>query len=149
MIYRRLGFLAVVWFGSSPTPSPPSPVSKLSLFLSLPLCPWPNLLTGEAWERVGEEPNHTTARKPGLLYFIKYSLGGGEQSNESPPLPPLIPSGPVDISFKDDVSVLLFLGVSILWWVLCFADGIPESVLCIAVFRIRDILVGIGCWSRS
>ncbi len=35
IIYRGPGFLAVVWFGSSPTPSP---VSKLSLFLSLPLC---------------------------------------------------------------------------------------------------------------
>ncbi len=37
MIYRGTGFLAVVWFGSSPTPSP-SPVRKLSLFLSLPVC---------------------------------------------------------------------------------------------------------------
>ncbi len=33
MVYKGPGFLAVVWFGSSPTSSP---VSKLSLFLSLP-----------------------------------------------------------------------------------------------------------------
>ncbi len=39
MIYRGPGFLAVVWFGSSTTPSP-SPVTKLSLFLSLPVCHW-------------------------------------------------------------------------------------------------------------
>jgi hypothetical protein len=34
MIYRGTGFFAVVWFVSSPPP----PVSKLSLFLSLPVC---------------------------------------------------------------------------------------------------------------
>ncbi len=37
MIYRGPGFLAVVWFGSLPTPYLPSPVSMLSLFLSLPV----------------------------------------------------------------------------------------------------------------
>ncbi len=40
MDYRGPGFLAVVWFGFSSTPSHPlpfSPVSKLSLFLSLPV----------------------------------------------------------------------------------------------------------------
>jgi hypothetical protein len=42
------GFLAVVWFGSSPTPNPP-PVSELSLFLSLPMCRRSSLLTGN-WE---------------------------------------------------------------------------------------------------
>ncbi len=36
-MYRGPGFLAVVWFGSSPTLSP-SPVSRLSLFLILPVC---------------------------------------------------------------------------------------------------------------
>jgi hypothetical protein len=36
MYYRVPGFLAVVWFGSPASP-PPSPVSQLSLFLSL-LC---------------------------------------------------------------------------------------------------------------
>ncbi len=34
MIYRRPGFLAVVWLGSFPPNNPPSPVSKLSLFLN-------------------------------------------------------------------------------------------------------------------
>ncbi len=47
----------------SPTPFP-SPVSKLSLFLSLPLCRLSSLRMGEG---VGEEPNHTTAKKPGPL----------------------------------------------------------------------------------
>jgi hypothetical protein len=54
-------------------PLPPSPVSKLSLFLGLPVCRRSSLLTGEG-ERVGEEPNHTTARKPGPLEIIHYSL---------------------------------------------------------------------------
>ncbi len=31
-------------------PSPPSSVSKLSLFLSLPVCRRSSLLTGEGWE---------------------------------------------------------------------------------------------------
>jgi hypothetical protein len=36
MIHRGPGFLAVVWFGSSPSP-PPSSVSKFSIVLSLPV----------------------------------------------------------------------------------------------------------------
>jgi hypothetical protein len=57
-------------------PNPPShsPVSKLSLFLSLPVWRWSGLLTGGI-DGVGEEPNHTTARKPGPLQIIQYSLG--------------------------------------------------------------------------
>jgi hypothetical protein len=48
-------------------PHPFPPVSKLCLFASLPVCcDLSCLLTGE--------PNHTTARKPGLLYIIQYSL---------------------------------------------------------------------------
>ncbi len=47
MIFRWPGFLAVVLFGSSPTPSPPS-VSKLSLFLIFIVCRRSSLLTGEA-----------------------------------------------------------------------------------------------------
>jgi hypothetical protein len=47
MFYRGPGFVAVVWFGSSPPPPPPSPGSKLSLFLSLPVCSWSSLLSGE------------------------------------------------------------------------------------------------------
>jgi hypothetical protein len=37
MKIRGSRFLAVVWSGSTPTPSP-YPVRKLSLFLSLPMC---------------------------------------------------------------------------------------------------------------
>ncbi len=72
---------------------PPLPVSKLSVFLSLPVCHRSNLLRGmgemgRGWER---SPNHTTANRPGPLYIIQYSLllrlsmhaggmgGGGEE----------------------------------------------------------------------
>jgi hypothetical protein len=52
-------------------PLPPSPVSKLPLFLSLPVCRRSSLLTGEGGGReaevVGMESNHTTERKPGHL----------------------------------------------------------------------------------
>jgi hypothetical protein len=41
--YRLAGFLAVVWFSSPPPPT----VSKLSLFLSLPVCRRSSLLVGE------------------------------------------------------------------------------------------------------
>ncbi len=50
----------------SPRPSP-SPASKLSLFLSLPVCRAYSVIDGRGWELVGEEPNCTTARKPGPL----------------------------------------------------------------------------------
>jgi hypothetical protein len=48
-------------------------VSKLYLFLSLPVCPRSSLLTEEG-EGMGEEPNHITAREPGSQYIIQYSL---------------------------------------------------------------------------
>ncbi len=51
-----------------PLPSPPSPISKLSLFLSLLVC------RQRGVEGVGEEPNHTAARKSGLLLIIQHSL---------------------------------------------------------------------------
>ena len=41
------------------SPASPTPVNKLSLFPSLPVC---------YRARVWEEPVHTTARKPGVLY---------------------------------------------------------------------------------
>ncbi len=46
MYYRGPGFLAVVLFGCFPLPSP-CPLSKVSLFLSLPVCRRSSLLTGE------------------------------------------------------------------------------------------------------
>jgi hypothetical protein len=52
-------------------PLPPSPKGNLSLFLSLPVCRRSSLLTGERGEVVGEEQNHTTARKPGPLEIIE------------------------------------------------------------------------------
>ncbi len=47
MIQRGPGFL----LGFSPTPFPSSPVSKLSLFLGLPMCRRPSLLTEEGGGR--------------------------------------------------------------------------------------------------
>ncbi len=68
-------FLAVVWFGSTPI-LPPRRVSQLSLFLCHPVCRPQNLLRGDGGgEGQGaKSPNHTTARKPGPLYIIEYSL---------------------------------------------------------------------------
>ncbi len=53
-------------YNSAPRPPTPlhSPVRKVSLFLSLPVCRRSSLLTGKG---VGEEPNHTNARKLGPL----------------------------------------------------------------------------------
>ena len=68
-----------------PPPLSPSPVKKLSLFLSLPVCRRLFLLTGGGEERVGEEPNHTTARKPGYLSInqIYLSILSGYTSGPS------------------------------------------------------------------
>ncbi len=62
MIYRGPGFLA--WFGSRPTPPPPSPVGKFfCLSLLVFLC-----ISNRAYWRerggVGEGPNYITAIKP-------------------------------------------------------------------------------------
>jgi hypothetical protein len=48
-------------------PSPLSRGSKLSLLLSLPVCRWSSLLTGERVKGVGVEPNLTTTRNHGPL----------------------------------------------------------------------------------
>ncbi len=68
-IYRGSGFLAIVWFSSSSTPYTPSPVNKLSLFLSLPVCSPSSLLP-----KGGGEGGSQTARKPGPPLFIQYSM---------------------------------------------------------------------------
>jgi hypothetical protein len=39
MIYRGKGFLLIIGFGSTPTPFPPSPVSKLPLSQSFDVSP--------------------------------------------------------------------------------------------------------------
>jgi hypothetical protein len=67
-IYGGPGFFTVLWFGSSPAPFPLTPVSKFSIFLSLPVCRRSSLLMScRGGEGVGEEPNHTTARNSGSL----------------------------------------------------------------------------------
>jgi hypothetical protein len=84
----------------SPPPSP-STVSKLSLFLSLPVSCQSILLTGR--EGVEEEPNHTTTRKPGALLnhsllstVIRAKRRLGIDSKESiPPAHVLYLGGPV------------------------------------------------------
>jgi len=72
MIYRGPGCLEVVWLTPSPPPSSRSPVSKLSLFLKLPVSCRSSLLTaGEGEEGGGEEPNHTTAKS--LVLYNSFS----------------------------------------------------------------------------
>ncbi len=53
MIYRGPSFLAVLWLGSSPIPFLPHSLSKLSLFLSLPVSPAWLLMEerGRGWAR--------------------------------------------------------------------------------------------------
>ncbi len=63
-IYRGPNFLSSVWFCSIPASSP---VSQLSLFLSLPVCRRFSLLPGKEGRGAGMEPNHTTTRKLGPL----------------------------------------------------------------------------------
>jgi hypothetical protein len=64
MINGGLGF-SPSYDVASPPPLTPSPVSRLSLFLSLRVCRRPVELTDGrgGWRGVGEEPNQTTERK--------------------------------------------------------------------------------------
>jgi hypothetical protein len=55
----------------------------LSPFLGLPVCRRLSLQTGEGERRWGEEPNHTTARKPGPLLIILYSLAATYPDNNN------------------------------------------------------------------
>jgi hypothetical protein len=84
------GFLAVVWFGSSPPffhPLPPA--SCLSLSRSPCVVGHrSSLLTGERGKGLGEEPFKTMARKPGLLYIIQYSGGTDGRRGQVIPLAP-------------------------------------------------------------
>jgi hypothetical protein len=92
MIYRGAGFLAVVGFGSKSTPSPPThPFSKLDWRHTGRLRKKDSLLTGEG---AGVEPNHTTARKPGPLEIMQYSLRSTQLHPSSILLLPLSPHSP-------------------------------------------------------
>ncbi len=74
MIYRRSGCLADAWFGSSPTPLP---ISNLQRWHTRRLRKKYRFFMGEG-EGVGEEPNHTTVRKPGKsLYTLWCSNAQG------------------------------------------------------------------------
>jgi hypothetical protein len=64
IIYKGPGFIAVECLAPRPPPSPASSVSKLYLFLSLPVCRPVELTDVRVGEGVGEEPNNTAARKP-------------------------------------------------------------------------------------
>jgi hypothetical protein len=69
MIYRGPGFLAVVCLA-------PSPSCQQVISLSQSSCVSPVVLTdGTSRMRgVGEEPKYTTAKQPGSLQIIQYSL---------------------------------------------------------------------------
>jgi hypothetical protein len=71
MTYRRLGFLAVIRFcySSSPTP-PPSLDSKHDRRHTGRLRKRDKMLTGEGGGVMGKEPNHTTVRKHGPQYSM-------------------------------------------------------------------------------
>jgi hypothetical protein len=65
----RLSRHCMIWLLPLPLPSP-TPISKFSLFLILPVF----RPMSRRREGGGNEPNHTTARKPGPLQSINYSL---------------------------------------------------------------------------
>ncbi len=70
----QLPTTTTVWVGSSPMhPVPLLPSAKnLSLFISLPVCPWSRLLTGEeGGGAVGEEPN--IRRRESLVFYISFN----------------------------------------------------------------------------
>jgi hypothetical protein len=68
--YRGPGFLAAVLFGSNcPTPN----CLSFLAFLCVASRAYSEVVREEG-KGVGEEPNHTTARKPGPLKIIQYSL---------------------------------------------------------------------------
>ncbi len=71
--FRGPDFIDVICSGSFPLPSPSS-VSKLYWRPTGRLRKRDTLLTGRREGR-GKEPNHRTARKPGTLFYVEYSLG--------------------------------------------------------------------------
>jgi hypothetical protein len=71
MIYRGAGFTCGRMIRLL---THPFPVSKLSLFLGLPVCRRSSLLTGEGGGGVVEEPNHKTARESMAFYKLFNTL---------------------------------------------------------------------------
>jgi hypothetical protein len=75
MIYGP-GFLAVLWFGSSPIPSP-SLVSNLSFFLTIPVCRRSSILTGkvvggaESYDREKAWPSINHSILSALLFIYQ------------------------------------------------------------------------------
>ncbi len=69
--FRGPGFFAVVWFRSFPISLPPVPSASCLSFSVFQCASLVEITEGEG---VGEEPNYTTARNPGLLLFDQYSL---------------------------------------------------------------------------
>ncbi len=75
MIYKGPGFLAVTWLGSSLAPFPhPSPVRKLSLFLSLPVCRRSSLqkIEKERWWRKSQNIRWRGREK--ALFSLNHSI---------------------------------------------------------------------------
>ncbi len=70
----RSGFLAVVWFGSSPNPSPSS-VSKLDRRQTEGLRKRDKLLTGD-WEMLGEESQVIWRRGSLVLFHPEWNISG-------------------------------------------------------------------------
>jgi hypothetical protein len=66
MIFREPGFLEVVQYDLAPRP-PPSPLPSANSLSFSVFCLSPGRERETAWGEVCEEPNHTTARKTGLL----------------------------------------------------------------------------------
>ncbi len=66
----RLSHRRMIWL----LPHFISPLPLAVNKLSQSSCVSPFELTGGRWERKVEEPNNTTARKPGPLLIIQYSL---------------------------------------------------------------------------
>ncbi len=123
-------------------PFPPYPLGKLSLFLILPVCRRSNLLTREG---VGEEPNHTTAQKPGPPYFIQYSLCRRDQRSPPSPISPLLSWKPA----LEHWTALKAFGLLVHWRVLSAGWKI---ILLIDygpnVFH-RKVLKRRLCWSQA
>ncbi len=69
IIYRGPGFLAVVWFGSFPTTSPPPHFHQQTVSISQSSCASPQELSDGRGVR--EEPNHKTARSQVLFISFK------------------------------------------------------------------------------